>query len=43
MHKVGAISGNAGLDPGKDPILKLMEIADVEPFTAKIDQELYGK
>ncbi len=30
------------LDPNKDPILKLMGIADVEPFAYKIDQELYG-
>jgi hypothetical protein len=30
------------LDPRKDPLLKLMGIADVEPFAHKIDQELYG-
>lgn len=28
------------LDPKKDPILKLMGIADVEPFSQNIDQEL---
>jgi hypothetical protein len=27
---------------GKDPILKLFGIADVEPFAHKIDKELYG-
>jgi hypothetical protein len=31
------------LDLKKDPILKLMGIADVEPFSNKIDQELYGQ
>ena len=31
------------LDLKKDPILKLMGIADVEPFANKIDQELYGQ
>lgn len=30
------------LSPEKDPILKLMGIADVEPFADKIDRELYG-
>ena len=30
------------LDPQKDPILKLIGIADVEPFANKIDQELYS-
>lgn len=30
------------LDPSKDPILKLMGIADVEPFSQNIDEELYG-
>jgi hypothetical protein len=30
------------LDPQKDPILKLIGIADVDPFADKIDQELYG-
>ncbi|HDZ00215.1 MAG TPA: hypothetical protein ENH52_14945, partial [Nitrospirae bacterium] len=28
------------LDPKKDPILKLMGIVDIEPFSDKIDQEL---
>lgn len=31
------------LDLKNDPILKLMGIADVEPFANKIDQELYGQ
>jgi len=31
------------LVPEKDPILKLMGIADVEPFADKIDKELYGQ
>lgn len=30
------------LDPKKDPILKLMGIANVEPFSHNIDEELYG-
>lgn len=30
------------LDPKEDPILKIIGIADVEPFASKIDQELYG-
>lgn len=36
------ISQRIGLDPEKDPILKLMGLADVEPFAHRIDQELYG-
>ena len=28
--------------PKKDPILKLMGIASVEPFSQQIDPELYG-
>jgi hypothetical protein len=32
----------AKLDPEKDPILKLIGIADVEPFSHIIDSELYG-
>jgi len=31
------------LPPEKDPILKLMGIADVKPFADKIDKELYGQ
>lgn len=31
------------LDPEKDPILKLIGIADVKPFANTIDQELYRK
>ena len=30
-------------DPQKDPILKLVGIADVEPFSQNIDQDLYGE
>lgn len=29
-------------DPEKDPILKLIEMANVEPFGHSIDRELYG-
>lgn len=35
------ISIKAELDPKKDPIFKLMGIADAEPFSKEIDQELY--
>jgi predicted nucleic acid-binding protein len=42
-YKVKEISERAKLDSEKDPILKIMGLADVEPFTNKIDQELYGK
>ncbi len=31
------------LDPQGDPVLKLFGIADVEPFSQNIDQELYGE
>ncbi|MFH1146739.1 MAG: hypothetical protein V1736_03430 [Pseudomonadota bacterium] len=31
------------LDPKKDPILKLIGMADVEPFAEIIEQELYGQ
>ena len=30
------------LDPKMDPILRIIGIADVEPFASEIDQELYG-
>ena len=30
------------LDPKEDPILKIIGIADVEPFADRIDQQLYG-
>jgi predicted RNase H-like HicB family nuclease len=30
------------LDPKEDPILQLIGIADVEPFSQDIDKELYG-
>lgn len=36
------IVGSTELDPKEDPILKIIGIADVEPFASKIDQELYG-
>ncbi len=42
-YKRKAISGKAKLVPEKDPILRFMGIADVEPFANKIDQELYSK
>jgi hypothetical protein len=31
------------LDPAKDPLLKVIGIADVEPFGHEIDKELYGE
>lgn len=30
------------LDPDKDPILKMIGLANVSPFADKIDDELYG-
>jgi len=30
------------LNPAKDPLLKIIGIADVEPFANRIDKELYG-
>ena len=30
------------LDPDKDPILRLIGLADEEPFADKIDDDLYG-
>lgn len=33
----------AEIEPAKDPILKLLGIANVDPFSNKIDQELYGQ
>ncbi len=33
---------NFKLEPNKDPIFKLIGLADEEPFADKIDQELYG-
>jgi hypothetical protein len=32
----------SSLNPKNDPILQIIGIADVEPFAAEIDQELYG-
>jgi hypothetical protein len=40
-RKVAVPSKN--LDPAKDPLLKLIGIADVEPFADRIDEELYGR
>ena len=40
-RKVAVPSEN--LDPTKDPLLKLIGIADVEPFADRIDDELYGR
>lgn len=31
------------LEPNRDPLLKLIGIADVEPFAHNIDEELYGR
>ena len=31
------------LDPQGDPVLKLFGIANVEPFSQNIDQDLYGE
>ncbi len=42
-NKEKKVSQSIGLDPDKDPILKLMGIADVDPFANNIDQELYGQ
>jgi hypothetical protein len=42
-HKIKSIPEKAQLNPEKDPILKIIGIADVEPFADKIDQELYGE
>ena len=40
-HKKGNIASRS-LDPKKDPILRVIGIAEVEPFADEIDQELYG-
>ena len=40
-YKKKRISMKAELDPTKDPVLKLMGIADAEPFSKEIDRELY--
>jgi hypothetical protein len=42
-YKKKGISLKAEIDPTKDPILELMGIADAEPFSKEIDQELYGQ
>jgi hypothetical protein len=36
------LAKNTRILPKRDPILKLMGIASVEPFAEQIDQELYG-
>ena len=43
INKVGEIPIVSEVDLAKDPILKLMGIADLEPFSSDIDQELYGQ
>jgi hypothetical protein len=30
------------LTPKKDPVLRLIGIADTEPFSGMIDEEIYG-
>jgi len=42
-EKEKVFSKKAKLDPRKDPILKLIGIADIDPFADTIDQELYGQ
>ncbi len=42
-YKIKTIPEKAKLDSEKDPILKIIGLADVEPFSNKIDQELYGR
>ena len=42
-YKKKRISMKAELDPTKDPVLKLMGIADAKPFSKEIDRELYGQ
>ena len=42
-EKERIISKQAKLDPRKDPILKLIGIADIDPFADMVDQELYGQ
>ena len=41
--KVTTVPHKAEIEPTKDPILKLLGIANVDPFSNKIDQELYGQ
>jgi hypothetical protein len=36
------VAQKSEVDPAEDPILKLLGIADVDPFANKVDQELYG-
>ena len=42
-YKTKEIPMKPELDPTKDPVLKLMGIADAEPFSKEIDRELYGQ
>jgi len=37
------MENRAALDPQADPILRLIGIAEVEPFAHTIDHELYGE
>jgi len=41
LHKKRNVPSRS-LDPKKDPILRVIGIAEVEPFADEIDQELYG-
>jgi hypothetical protein len=41
-RKQRGFSNKTRMLPKRDPILKLMGIASVEPFSGHIDQELYG-
>ena len=43
QNRLETASDKNQFDPENDPILKILGIADVEPFANKIDQELYGK
>ena len=38
----GATSKEQDYQAGDDPILSVVGIADVEPFSSNIDEELYG-
>ena len=43
-EKNGAVTKSPeDLDPQQDPILKLVGIGDVEPFSQNIDHDLYGE
>ena len=40
-RRYGGLAKKTRILPKRDPILKLMGIASVEPFSEQIDQELY--